>query len=62
MSIHSVKSVKKQNCTLGGQIAGKPVLKTSGGVLIIMPAHLTGKNAQSMLGYIKNNGLATMHL
>ncbi|KAF7275478.1 hypothetical protein GWI33_011677, partial [Rhynchophorus ferrugineus] len=54
------KSGKKPNCTHGGQIEGKHVPKMSGGVLITMPAHQTGKIARSMLGSIKNSGSATM--
>jgi exonuclease III len=41
---------------------GQARAKMSVGVLITKPAHLTGKPVQSMLGSIKNNGLATMHL
>ena len=60
MSIPSVKCVKKLKCTHGGQTEGKLVRKMLVGGLTIKPVHLIGKSAQSMLGSIRNNGLAIM--
>ena len=60
MSTPSEKYVKKLNYILGGPIADKLGQKMSGGELIIMLAHLTGKSVPSMLGCIKMNGIATM--